>query len=83
MLKLEGTTDLSRTAKKSIKLRTSSTIQSDPDVTSSFIEFIDQNSECLCPIIVSHGMVLELEVNGKRVKNSQNLRKSNFHLKVI
>lgn len=64
MLKLEDTTDLSRTARKSIKLRTSSSVKCNSDVTSSFIEFIDQNSECLCPIIVSHGMVLELEVNG-------------------
>lgn len=28
------------------------------------MRFIDENSECLCPIVLSHGLVLELELKG-------------------
>ena len=55
---------LARNARKAIKLKTNSACCSS-EIKASFIEFIDQNSECMCPILMSHGMVLELEVNGK------------------
>lgn len=56
--------DSSLMDKKAIKLSTK-TGYSKEVITAGFVSFIDQNSDCLCPIILTNGMYLALKVCGE------------------
>ena len=57
-------TEMSGSGLKVIRIRTGCAHEADV-VRESFVKFIDENSECLCPILITNEMNLELECNGK------------------
>ena len=36
-------------------------------IQSSFVQFIDQNSDCLCPLILTNKMIIELVYQGDKI----------------